>query len=268
MTILENIIGHKRKEVDERKQLYPTALLERSIYFETPGVSLRHYLQRSGSSGVIAEFKRKSPSKGLLHPSADPVQVSVGYMQAGAAALSILTDEHFFGGSAEDLRQVRNFNYCPILRKDFIVDPYQVIEAKSIGADVILLIAAVLSPVQVKELAALAVSLEMEVLLELHTSDEIDRIVPNVTLVGVNNRSLADFSVDTRRSLELLPLLPSEMTKISESGLHSVNQISELRDAGFDGFLIGEQFMRSADPARTAQLFISGINAKPVGVNI
>jgi indole-3-glycerol phosphate synthase len=259
MSILDTIIARKREEVNERKQLYPIALLERSIYFETPGVSLQYYLRRPGSSGIIAEFKRKSPSKGVLHPFADPVQVSVGYMQAGAAALSVLTDEQFFGGSLDDLRQIRNFNYCPILRKDFILDPYQVIEAKSAGADVILLIAAVLHPVQVRELAALAVSLKMEILLEVHSIEELDRIVEGVTLVGVNNRSLTDFSVNINRSLDLLPHLPTELPKISESGLHEQQQIIELRKAGFEGFLIGEQFMRSADPARTASQFITGL---------
>jgi indole-3-glycerol phosphate synthase len=257
MSILSHILEKKREEVKERKALFPVALLERSLYFSTPCVSLTHYLRREGSSGIIAEFKRRSPSKGWINQYADPAAVSVGYMQSGAAALSVLTDESFFGGSSADLQQVRSFNYCPVLRKDFIIDPYQIIEARSIGADAILLIAAALEPLQVAELAAAAKSLGMEVLLEIHSADELDCITDGVNVVGVNNRSLHDFSVDFRRSLDLLPELPTDLPKISESGLSLPSQVNLLREAGFEGFLIGEQFMKAPDPVRAAAAFIA-----------
>ncbi|MCA6364619.1 MAG: indole-3-glycerol phosphate synthase TrpC [Bacteroidetes bacterium] len=262
MSILHNIIEKKRDEVNERKALYPVALLERSLYFSTPCVSLTHYLRRSGSSGVIAEFKRRSPSRGWINQYADAATVSVGYMQSGAAALSVLTDESFFGGSSKDLEVVRSFNYCPVLRKDFIIDPYQVIEARSIGADAILLIAAALDRVQVSELAAAAAQLGMETLLEIHSADELDRIVDGISVVGVNNRSLKDFSVDIKRSLDLFPELPASLPKISESGLSEPWQVNHLREAGFDGFLIGEQFMKSPDPVRAAASFITQLSHK------
>src|SRR5438874_1033438 len=156
MNILEEIVAHKAKEVQERKELYPVKLLERSIHFNSPTVSLKNYLQRKDKVGVIAEIKRRSPSKGTINKYVDIEKVSIGYMQAGASGLSVLTDEKYFGGKNEDLTKARKFNYCPILRKDFTIDEYQVTEAKSIGADAVLLIAAVLSKEKIKELAILA----------------------------------------------------------------------------------------------------------------
>lgn len=267
MSILNHIIEKKREEVQERKALFPVALLERSLYFSTPCVSLTHYLRREGSSGIIAEFKRRSPSKGWINQYADAASVSVGYMQSGAAALSVLTDESFFGGSSADLQVVRSFNYCPVLRKDFIIDPYQIIEARSIGADAILLIAAALDRAQLAELAATAAGLGMETLLEIHTADELDCIVDGVSVVGVNNRSLHDFSVDVKRSLDLLPELPVSIPKISESGISQPWQANQLREAGFDGFLIGEQFMKSPDPVRAAAGFIAQLSPQRQPVN-
>src|ERR1041385_4589017 len=165
MDILEKIIAHKRKEVAERKSLYPVKLLEKSIYFSSPCVSLRKYLLRSDKVGVIAEFKRRSPSKGVINRYAPVERTSIGYMQAGASALSVLTDSEFFGGKSEDLSTARKFNYCPILRKDFTIDEYQIVEAKSIGADAILLLANVLDAKKVKAFAKFAKSLGLEVLL-------------------------------------------------------------------------------------------------------
>src|ERR1044071_3705561 len=173
MNILEEIIEHKRKEVEERKSLYPVKLLEKSIYFPSPSVSLRKYIQRPDKSGVIAEIKRKSPSKGVLNKNVSIERTSIGYMQAGASALSILTDKQFFGGNNEDLTTARKFNFCPIIRKDFTIDEYQIIEAKSIGADAILLIAAVLDPKLSQALTSFAHSLGMEVLLEVHDEQEL-----------------------------------------------------------------------------------------------
>ena len=163
MNILDQIVAYKKQEVAERKELYPIKLLENSLYFSSPTVSLKKYLAREDKSGIIAEFKRKSPSKGIINAYADVEETSIGYMRAGASALSVLTDSHFFGGSGEDLKTARKFNFCPILRKDFTIDAYQVYEARSMGADAILLIAEILSEKEVKQLAELAKSLEMEV---------------------------------------------------------------------------------------------------------
>jgi indole-3-glycerol phosphate synthase len=208
-------------------------------------------------SGIIAEFKRKSPSKGMINGSASVEQVSIGYMQAGASALSILTDKEYFGGSNEDLKVVRKYNFCPILRKDFVVDEYQIIEAKSIGADCVLLIAAALDPGKLKFLAAFAKSLGLEVLLEVHDGEELDRCLnDHVDLVGINNRNLKTFEVSLDTSLNLINKIPSNFVKISESGISDPNTMIELKKAGFDGFLIGENFMKSARPEQAAYNFI------------
>ncbi len=248
MNILSDIIAHKKKEVAERKALYPAKLLEKSVYFSSPGVSLKKYLQRADKTGIIAEIKRKSPSLGVINNYVSVERTSIGYMQAGASALSILTDTRFFGGQNEDLTTARKFNYCPILRKDFIIDEYQVIESKSIGADVILLLANVLDAVQVKELGRLAHSLGMEVLLELREAPELSALNEFVDVAGVNNRNLNDFSVDINQSLKMASLLPAGMLRVSESGLSSAATIHELKQAGYSGFLIGETFMKNSRP--------------------
>lgn len=259
--MLQRIIAHKRKEVEQRQALYPVALLERSIFFDTPVVSLRKYLQRTDRLGIIAEFKRRSPSRGVINAYADVEQVTIGYMQAGASALSVLTDEHFFGGRNEDLQTARKFNYCPILRKDFVISEYQIVEARSIGADAILLIAAALQPGETRRLAAFAHSLGLEVLLELHDESELGHLDEHIDVVGINNRNLADFSVDTDTSLRLLPHLPKEMVKISESGLQDPATVAQLKTAGFDGFLIGEGFMKHARPELACREFIKAVLA-------
>ena len=176
MKILSEIASFKKKETQERKSLFPVKLLEQSVYFNSRPVSMISYLERKDSQGIIAEFKKKSPSKGAINPHAQIERTSIGYMMAGASALSVLTDTHYFGGKNEDLTIARKFNYCPILRKDFILDEYQIIEARSIGADVILLIAAILSPDETKQLAKFAKSLGMEVLLEIHTKSELKNL--------------------------------------------------------------------------------------------
>lgn len=251
MDILEKIIQQKHQEVAERKALYPVKLLEQSTYFPAKPVSMCHYLKREDKSGIIAEFKRKSPSKGMINAHAKVESVSIGYMQAGASALSILTDKTFFGGSNDDLQTARKFNYCPILRKDFIVDEYQLIESKAIGADTILLIAAVLEPAALQQLAKQAKSLGFEVLLEVHNAEELERnLIPEVDIIGVNNRDLKSFEVSIETSLQLLDKIPSNYVKLSESGLHKPESIIELKKAGFDGFLVGEAFMQYARPGK------------------
>lgn len=258
MNILEKITAEKRRETAERKSLYPAKLLERSIYFETPVVSLKKYLLRPDKSGIIAEFKRKSPSKGMINAYASVEDVTLAYMQAGASALSVLTDEPFFGGTSKDLTTARQFNFCPILRKDFVLDEYQIIESKSIGADAVLLIAACLTPNEVKTLADFAQSLGLEVLLELHDETELDHIPNENVLVGINNRNLQTMQTDVETSFRMAERLPTGMMKVSESGISSAEKIRELRAAGFQGFLIGEYFMQSSDPgARCKELIIN-----------
>lgn len=259
MNILDKIIAHKQKEVAERKSLYPPKLLEKSIYFNTPVVSLKKYLHRPDKSGIIAEFKKRSPSKGAINLYAAVEKVSIGYMQAGASALSVLTDESFFGGKNADLSEARKYNFCPILRKDFVIDEYQLIEARSIGADAILLIAACLEKPQLAALAKSAKALGLEVLMEVHNREELDKLTNDVDIVGVNNRNLKDFTVSIQTSLELNDVIPPEFTRISESGISDPNAVVELKRAGFQGFLIGEHFMNSADPGRTCQEFIQQV---------
>jgi indole-3-glycerol phosphate synthase len=257
MDILSKIVNHKEKEVAERKSLFPVKLLEQSIYFATPTVSLKKYIVKEGKSGIIAEIKRKSPSKGDINPHVSVERTSIGYMQAGASALSVLTDSTFFGGSSEDLMTARKFNFCPVLRKDFIIDEYQILEAKSIGADAILLIAAILEPAKLKALAAFARTMQLEVLLEVHDKNELNSTIDSIPdVVGVNNRNLKSFEVDLELSKKLVNLIPDDMVKVSESGIDSPATAGALRRAGFDGFLIGETFMKTSRPEKAALEFI------------
>lgn len=259
MNILDEIIGEKKKEVAERKSLYPVALLEKSIYFKTPSVSFKKYLTRPDKLGIVAEFKRKSPSKGAINLYADVEKVSIGYMQAGASALSVLTDETFFGGKLADLTEARNFNFCPILRKDFIIDEYQLIEAKSAGADVVLLIAECLTLKEITSLAATAKNLGLEVLMEIHSSEQLEKLHDNIDVLGVNNRDLTIFKTDIQTSVNLAQQIPAGQIKISESGIHTPEAIMTLLDAGYDGFLIGERFMKTASPGKACAELIDQV---------
>jgi indole-3-glycerol phosphate synthase len=261
MNILTTIAAHKRKEVAERKTWYPTALLERSPLFNTRPLSLTKHLLSPGASGIIAEFKMKSPSKGLINAHANVAEVTTGYMKAGASGLSVLTDQEFFGGKNEDLIKARELNYCPILRKDFMVDPYQIIEAKSIGADAILLIAAILSPEETLSPATLARSLGLETILEVHGSNELTHWNDQISILGVNNRNLADFTVSLNISLSLSKFISDGVLAISESGIHDPGDVDLLKQAGYKGFLIGEQFMSAGDPALACHTFISRLNS-------
>jgi len=251
MNILQKIVAKKKHEVQTKKALYPEKLLEQSLFFRSKTASLKEYLQRKDRSGIIAEIKRKSPSVPDLHPYLSVEQLSIGYMQAGASALSVLTDREFFGGSSQDLEIARKYNFCPILRKDFILDEYQIVESKSIGADAILLIARLLTPEEIERLSKLASSLGLEVLLEVHSKDELAASLgENIDIVGVNNRDLDTLTTDIERSFELSELIPANFTKISESGLRSEQEILALKKAGFNGFLIGESFLAHAEPHR------------------
>ena len=258
MNILEQIIQHKKSEVAALKTAVSVAVLEQSGYFLREGLSLKKFLVDEDRSGIIAEFKRRSPSRGVINENVEVVELTTAYAMHGASGLSVLTDNNFFGGSVEDLQQAR-INAIPILRKDFTIDEYQVIEAKSIGADVILLIAACLTSAEVKRLARTAKQLNLEVLLELHDEGELDHICDDVDFVGVNNRNLKTFTVDLAQSVRLAERIGIEKLKIAESGISTVEDIAFLRKSGFDGFLIGEHFMKQDDPAQYFKKFANQI---------
>lgn len=255
--ILERIIKHKRSLLPLRKGLMPAAVLERFPHFERKCLSLYEGLRRGDRTGIIAEFKRQSPSKGVLNAEADPVQVAKAFEVHGASAVSVLTEERFFGGTPEDLMSVRGEVSLPLLRKDFVIDEYQVLEAKAWGADLILLIAACLTPEEVRGLSAFAKMLGMEVLLELHAEEEIGHVCEHTQLIGINNRDLRTFEVDVERSLRMGDMLPADCVKVAESGIRSAAEVRMFRDNGFHGFLIGERFMRSADPGSAFGEFVA-----------
>jgi len=260
MTILDEINANKRREVADAKERISIEDLKRSPFFCRPTNSLKAALRLPGASGIIAEFKTKSPSKGVINDTAEVTAVTSGYVAAGACGLSVLTDRNYFGGSFENLAKARFTNpQTPILRKDFMLDPYQVYEAKAHGADLILLIAASLSKDEMLRLTELAKELELEVLVEVHTEEEIEKLNPMVDLVGVNNRNLKTFEVDIETSVRLGKLLPQDMIRISESGLSSVENIHYLRSNGYEGFLMGENFMKTEDPAQACIDFIKSL---------
>lgn len=248
MNILDTIIAAKQQEVASRKKNISIQQLEQQPLFMQPIPSLRQSLLHPSTNGIIAEFKRKSPSKGNIHLEADVTAVTKAYATGGASGISVLTDETFFGGSWSDLEAAIQWG-VPVLRKDFIIDEYQIVEARAHGAAVILLIAACLTPLQVKTLAATARSLGLEILLELHDAAELAHIHPSVTLVGINNRNLKTFAVNWQHSIELAAQIPAEFPAIAESGIDSVETLLQLASAGFSGFLMGEYFMKQKDPA-------------------
>jgi indole-3-glycerol phosphate synthase len=256
MSILEKIIAHKKEEIEVRKMLVSEQDLKSSEYFERKCLSLKNNLLEENATGIIAEFKRKSPSKGFINKDADVELITKAYHSFGASGISVLTDHEFFGGSTHDLLGARQ-NEIPILRKDFIIDPYQVMAAKAMGADVILLIAACLAPAKVKSLATFAKECGLEVLLELHEENEIDHICDEVDMIGINNRSLKTFEVDIDRSLQMGRNLPTNRVLVAESGINSIDTIKVFRDAGFKGFLMGENFMKEEDPGLAFKLFVS-----------
>ncbi len=261
MDILNKIIAHKKQEVAERKSMFPVKLLEKSIFYETTPLSLKKYLLREDKAGIIAEIKRKSPSKGVINPYVSVERTSIGYMQSGASALSVLTDKEFFGGSNEDLTTARKFNFCPILRKDFIIDEYQIVEAKSIGADAILLIAAALAKDEVKRLGQKAHELGLEVLLEVHNEEELSAINDYVDVLGVNNRNLKTFETNIETSMQLSERIPDHLVKISESGISNPETILKLKSFGYRGFLIGEYFMMDSRPERKCEALIEKLES-------
>ena len=256
MTILDHIINDKTKEVELRKKAFPTSYWEQSPMFDRKGISLSQRLQAS-PSGIIAEHKRRSPSQNNINSSLSVQTVAQGYEKAGVCGMSVLTDQKYFGGSLEDLTAARAVCQIPILRKEFIIDPYQLIEAKAHGADVILLIAAVLDRTQIKYLSETAKSLGLEVLLEVHNREELDKaIMPSLDMLGINNRNLKTFEVSLENSKQLAEHIPDDFVKVSESGISSTAAIQSLKTYGFEGFLIGENFMKTNTPGIAAAEFI------------
>ena len=260
MTILDQIIVEKKKEIALSKVQASVQELEKSGYFARTCQSLCLSLVEPSSSGIISEYKRKSPSKGIINDKLSPAEVTSAYVKAGAAGLSVLTDEPFFGGTRKDFEEARVANpFTPMLRKDFMVDEYQVLEAKSMGADVILLIAAALSPDEIKTLGTLARSLGMETLLEVHDEEELNRSLGDyISLVGVNNRNLKNFAEqNVEASKYLADKIPTNFIKISESCISSAAIIRELKEYGYKGFLIGESFMKTDSPGEALESFLA-----------
>ena len=259
MNILDKIIADKRKEVDLKKSIIPILQYEASALFERETSSLAHALKQS-DTGIISEFKRRSPSKASINQNANVGQVAKGYEKAGVCGISVLTDIKYFGGSIEDLILARASVQLPLLRKEFIIHEYQIIEAKAYGADVILLIAAVLTKQEIKTFSELAKSLGLDVLLEVHNEEELHKsIMPSLDMLGVNNRNLKTFEVSLDTSKSLSQLIPDDFVKVSESGISSIKAIKELKEYGYEGFLIGENFMKTDNPGQSAIDFIQNL---------
>ena len=255
MNILDKIIQRKKEEIEQSKSNISLSELKDYDFFIRESFSLKETIRTK--SGIITEFKRKSPSKGIINANSKPLDVVKDYEKNGASAISILTDSDFFGGAFEDILSVRNAVNIPILRKDFMIDEYQFYEAKAIGADVILLIASCLSPNQVSEFTDLAHQLNLEVLLEIHSEDELNHINNAVDFVGINNRNLKDFKVDLHHSVSLKNQLPKHIFSIAESGIYTIKDYQFLKEKGFDGFLMGEYFMKTENPGQTFAEFIN-----------
>ena len=257
MTILDKIVIDKRKEIDLKKSIIPVKQLEQSILFERTTISLAEKLKIS-KSGIIAEHKRRSPSKSVINQSLNIQDVVRGYEEADVCGMSVLTDSKYFGGSLDDLIIARASCKLPLLRKEFIIDEYQILEAKANGADVILLIAAILTRDEIKQFSGFAKKLGLDVLLEIHNEEELNKsIMPSLDMLGVNNRNLKTFEVSTQISKYLSYLIPIDFVKVSESGISSVDTIKDLKQYGYHGFLIGENFMKTNNPGKSATEFIN-----------
>ncbi len=260
MTILDKIVIRKKEEVAAAKKNVSLAELEAMPLFQRNCYNLRESILDPNKTGIIAEYKRASPSKGLINGTSTVEEVVAGYQDAGASAISVLTDHDFFQGSLEDLTAARNVLQIPLLRKEFIVDSYQIAEAKAYGADIILLIAACLEKEEIKSLSEYAKSLGLNVLLEVHNEEELNKsIFPSIDAIGVNNRNLKDFSVSLDHSYDLVNKIPSQYIKVSESGISDPETIKALKKAGFNAFLIGENFMKTQNPMEAIKKFSGSI---------
>ena len=261
LNILEKIVSYKKEEIKKRKADLPVQLLEKMPDFKREIFSMQKFIIDPDKTGIIAEFKKKSPSKGIINETARVEEVTAAYFRHGASMISVLTDTPSFGGSSEDLKRAR-FNTLPLLRKDFILDAYQLVESRAMGADAILLIAACLQPAETKSLAATAHRLGLEVLLEIHEEKELGHLCDDVDAVGINNRDLKNFTVDIDRSIRLAERLPADKLRVAESGIRDIDTLLHMKSAGFNGFLIGEQFMRAPDPAIAFASFTDQLKMK------
>lgn len=261
MNILDTIIAKKKIEVVERKLAKSISELENDPFFKNKTLSFKEFLLRKDKTGIIAEFKRKSPSKGIINNISTVAEVTADYVNYGASAISVLTDKDFFGGSLNDLKEA-TINEIPILRKEFIIDEYQLIESKAYGADVILLIATCLSKDEVKKLSNFAKNIGLNVLLEIHNEQELEHICDDVDVIGINNRDLKSFKVDISHSIDLCNKIPSDKIKISESGIDDVETIHLLKQNGFSGFLMGEKFMKEQNPGIAFAHFVEQLKNK------
>lgn len=261
MIILDKIIADKKREVALKKSIISVKQLEVSDLFKKRTVSLSESIKNS--SGIIAEHKRRSPSKQTINSSFSVEEVVKGYEKFGASGISVLTDTKYFGGSLEDLQLARASVNTPLLRKEFIVDKYQILEAKSNGADAILLIASALTRSEIKQLSEFAQALSLEVLLEIHNQEELEKaLMPSLDLIGVNNRNLKNFEISLKNSFDLAEMIPNEFLKISESGINSPQDVLALKEYGFNGFLIGETFMKTDNPGKYLGQFIKDLDPK------
>ncbi len=257
MTILDKIVDKKKQEVAEAKTRTSLAELEQYPLFGRTCYSLKEFVLDPQKTGIIAEYKRASPSKGLINGTSSVEDVVQGYQQAGASAISVLTDPDFFQGSLTDLTAARKVLSIPLLRKEFIVDTYQIAEAKAYGADIILLIAACLTPEEILSFSTYAKSLGLNILLEVHNEEELRRsIFDSIDAIGVNNRNLKDFSVSLEHSYDLVNKIPDRFIKVSESGISDSETIKDLKVRGFQSFLIGENFMKTGDPGAAMEEFV------------
>lgn len=260
MNTLEKIVADKRELIRGVEPVIPISELKRAVHYHRQPISLKERLDDKMVPGFIAEFKRKSPSKGDIHKDADVLKITKGYETTGADAISVLTDQKYFGGTNADLIEARSVVNCPILRKDFTISSYQIHEAKAIGADLILLIAAVLTEEEILRYSEIAHDLGLEVLLEIHSLDELhDSYLESIDILGVNNRNLKTFNTSIQNSIDIYKALPGQITKISESGLSSMHDVNRLFECGYKGFLIGEQFMKSDDPPSELQIFLKDV---------
>lgn len=260
MNLLEKILSNKKKEISYNKEYYPVKKLEKSIFFNRKNISLVENLKQS-NTGIIAEFKSKSPSKGVINNVSSLEKVIDNYRYSGACGISILTDFKFFSGSNDNMKKSRSLikETIPILRKDFIISEYQIIESKSIGADIVLLIAEILSKEEIKNFSKLAKNIGLEIILEIHHEYELDKITDNLDIIGINNRDLRTFIVKRDTCLSLSSKIPNNYVKIAESGINDIDFVLELRKYGFKGFLIGEYFMKNKNPGKFCKKFIKSL---------
>lgn len=266
--ILQTIVAYKREEIRQRKEAMPLPALRERVETQEKrkSYSMRQALETS-PTGIIAEFKRKSPSKGWLHPDAKVDEVLPAYAKNGASACSILTDAPFFGGTPADLREARRQVDLPLLRKDFLLDEYQLYEARLFGTDAVLLIASILSPAECRSLAEKAHALKLETLLEIHREEELAYLNPEIDMLGVNNRNLGTFHTDIANAKDIIPAIHSYLDRvrltpliIAESGIREPSSVKQLRDIGYRGFLIGETFMKEESPGMALGKFVQKMN--------